>query len=57
MEEMSQVDKVTEELQLDLQEMSSHQVYRKYAYLSMEEIREAMLDAPFDRELNLVDAN
>ena len=42
-------------MQLDLEEMSKHQVYQKYAYMSVKEIREAMLDTSCTEDPELKD--
>lgn len=34
-EEQQRIDKVSQELQQDLEEMSKHKVYQKYAYMSV----------------------
>lgn len=52
----SQIKKITEDVQLDLDEMSKQSVYKKYAYLTMKEIRNTML-APCDEEPKVQDAN
>lgn len=54
--ETSQIEQVSQELQLDLDEMSKQSVYKKYAYLTMKEIRNAML-APCDGEPQVRDDN
>jgi hypothetical protein len=57
MEEQAQIEKVSKEIQLDLEEMSKHHVYQKYAFLSIKEIREAMFDSPCHEELEIRDTN
>ena len=57
MAEQSQIEKVTQELQQDLVEMSRHSVYQKYAYLTMREIRDVMFHCPGDDELCFKDDN
>lgn len=42
-------------MQLDLEEMSKHQVYQKYAYMSVKEIREAMFDTSCTEDPELKD--
>lgn len=56
MQETSEIQKISEEVQLDLNEMSKQSVYKKYAYLTMKEIRDTML-APCDEEPHVRDAN
>lgn len=57
MAEQSNIEKVTLELQADLVEMSKHQVYQKYAYLTMQEIRDVMFQTTCKDEMELKDDN
>lgn len=38
-----------------MEEMSKHQVYQKYAYMSVKEIREAMLETPCNEDPEMKD--
>ena len=50
MEAEAKLDKISKELDADLEEMTKHQVYQKYAYMSLKEITDVMFENPSSSE-------
>lgn len=57
MEAEAKLDKISKELDADLEEMSKHQVYQKYAYMSLREITDVMFENPSSSEFEYWNAN
>lgn len=57
LKEKAQIEEVTQEIEDNLEEMSRHPIYHKYAYLCIHEIDSVMFDAPNMKEKEVKDTN